>query len=89
MSREMYSLMRHVVGATTTVMQLRRLVRSHRHSRVAAHDGQSANSHSDASRDRSPCGTLDDQDEAPLTTSDTSDHHGDEVGPSATSNHQP
>ena len=50
------------------------------------HDGQSASSHSDASSDHSPRGAPDDQDEAPLTASDTSHHHGDEAGPLATFN---
>ena len=39
MSHDMYSLMRHVVGATTGVTRLRRLFRTYRRSRAAAHDG--------------------------------------------------
>ena len=81
---DMYDLMRHVVGATTDVTRLRRIVRSYRCSRAVARDGQSTSSDSDASRDHSPCGAPDDQHEAPLVASDTS-HHGDEAGPSATS----
>ena len=40
MSRDMYSLMRHVVGVTTSFMQLTRTVACYK--RVAAHDGQCA-----------------------------------------------
>ena len=82
MPRDMYSLMRHVVGATKTITRMRRIVRSYRCSQVATRDGQSASSDSDASRDSSPSGSPDDQHEAPLAASDTS-HHGDEAGPSS------
>ena len=86
MSRDMYGLMRHVVGATTAVMRLRRNVRSYRRSQAAAGDGQSASSDSHASHDRSPRDMVD-ENEAPLAAS--SSHHGDEAGPSATSSQQP
>ena len=39
MLRDMYSLMRHVVEATTTVTRLRRTVRSYKRSRSATLDG--------------------------------------------------
>ena len=42
---------------------------------------RSTSRNSDASRDRSPRGVPDDQHEAPLEASDTT-NHGDEVGPS-------
>ena len=38
MSRDMYRLMRHVVGAMTLVMQLRRIVPHYRHGQDAEHD---------------------------------------------------
>ena len=82
MPRDMYGLMRHVVGATTVVTRLRRIVRSYRRSRAAARDGYFASSDSHASHDRSPRSALDEH-EAPLATSDS--HHGDEAGPLATS----
>ena len=88
MPRDMYGLMLHVVGAMTAVTRLRRIVCSYRHSRAAARDRQSANNDLDASRDHSPRGAPNDQHEAPLPTSDII-HHGDEVGPSATSSQQP
>ena len=79
-SRDMYSLMRHVVGATTTVTWLRRIVAHYRHGRDAGRDRHSASSNS-SSHDRSPCIALDEK--PPLGSS--SSHHGDEVGPLATS----
>ena len=82
MPRDMYGLMRHVVGPTTAIARLRRIVHSYRRSRAVAHDGQSVSSDSHASHDRSPRGALDEH-EAPLVASDS--HHGDEVGPSAMS----
>ena len=88
MLRDMYDLMQHVVGATTAVTRLRRIVCSYRHSRAMARDGQSTCSDSDASRDRSPRDAPDEQHEAPLPASDTS-HHGDEAGPPAMSSQQP
>ena len=42
MLRDMYSLMRHVVGATIAVTRLRRIVRSYRRSQAVACDRQSA-----------------------------------------------
>ena len=86
MPHEMYSLMRHVVGATRAVTRLRRIVRSYRRSRAAARDGQSTSSNSDASHDRSPR-IAPNEHEPPLASS--SSHHGDEAGPSATSSQQP
>ena len=83
MLRDMYGLMRHVVGATTAVTRLRRIVHSYRRSRATTRDGQSASSDSGASHDHSPCAAPDEH-EAPLAAS--SSHHGNEGGPSATSN---
>ena len=76
---DMYSLMWHVVGATTLVTQLRRTVARYRRGRAAARDGQSVRNNS--SHDHSPR-TVSDEHEAPLASSS---HHGDEAGPSATS----
>ena len=64
MPHDMYGLMRHVVGVMTTVTRLRRIFRSYRHSRAAVHDGKSASSDLDASRDSSPHSAPDDQHEA-------------------------
>ena len=85
MSHDMYSLMRHVVGVTTVVTRLRRTIARYRHGRAAARDGQSESSDS-SSHDRSPRATPDEH-EPPLASS--SNHHGDEASPSATSSQQP
>ena len=53
MSRDMYNLMWHVVGAMTTVTQLRRIVARYRHGRDTTRDRQSASNDS-SSHDRSP-----------------------------------
>ena len=82
MPRDMYSLMWHAVGATTTFTRLRRTVACYRRGRAAARDGQSASS--DSSHDRSPH-IAPDEHEAPLASRS---HHGDEAGPSATSSNQ-
>ena len=58
MPHDMYSLMRHVVGATTLVMQLRRTVTRYRRARDVAHDRQPASNDS-SSHDRSPHATPD------------------------------
>ena len=76
----MYNLMRHVIGATTLVMWLRRIVARYRRGRDVARDRQSVRSDS-SSHDRSPRATPDEQ--PPLASSNS--HHGDEAGPSDTS----
>ena len=81
MSCDMYSLMRHVVGATTAVTRLRRTVTRYRHGQATTRDGKFASSDS-SSHDRSPHATPDEH-EPPLASS--SSHHGDEVRPLATS----
>ena len=86
MLHDMYNLMRHVVGAMTVFMQLRRIFSRYRHGRAATCDhGQSASNDS-SSPDLSPRPALDEH-EPPLASS--SSHHGDEAGPLATSSQQP
>ena len=85
MPRDMYSLMRHVVGVTKTVTQLRRNVAPYRCGRAATRDGQSMSNDS-SSHDRSPSAAPDEH-EPPLACS--SSHHGDEAGPLATSSQYP
>ena len=53
MPRDIYSLMRHVVGATTSVTRLRSNIARYRRSQAATHDGQSTSSGS-SSHDCSP-----------------------------------
>ena len=84
MLHDIYSLMWHVVGATTLVTLLRRIISRYRHGQDASHDQQYATSDS-SSDDRSPRDMSDEQ--PPLASS--SIHHGDEAGPSATSIQQP
>ena len=84
MLRDMYSLMRHVVGATKAVTRLRRTVARYRRGRDVARDGKSMSS-DPSSHDRSPR-VAPDEHEAPLASSN---HHGDEAGPLATSSQQP
>ena len=81
MSRDMYSLMWHVVGVTTTFTQLTRTVA--RYERAAAHDGQSVRrSIPSTSHDHSqPCTVPDLHVEPPVAS--TSSHHGDEARSSA------
>ena len=80
MPRDMYNLMRHVVGATTLVTQLRRTVASYRRGRDATLDRQSASSDTSFD-DLSPHVMLDEQ--PPLASSNN--HHREQAGPSATS----
>ena len=84
MPRYMYSLMRHVRGATTLITGLRRTIARYRRGRDVAHDRKSARRNS-SSHDRSPRIMPDEH--PPLASS--SSYHGDEARPSATSNQQP
>ena len=80
MPRDMYSLMRHVVGVTTTFMRLTRTVT--RYKRVAAHDGHSTRRNVPSTcNDRSQPRTMPDLHEPPVAS--TISHHGDEARSSA------
>ena len=83
MSRDMYSLMWHVVGVTTAFTRLTRIVA--RYDRTVACDGQSVRHSVPSSHDRSPC-SAPDENEPPLASSRS--RHGDEAGPSASSSQQ-
>ena len=80
MPRNMYSLMHHVVGVTTTLTQLKRTVTHY--DRAATHDGQSARRIIPSSHDCSQPRTAANLHEPPLAS--TSCHHGDEARPSTT-----
>ena len=88
MLRDMYNLMRHVLGATTLVTRLRRALAHYRCGRDTTCDQQFASSyassddHDQGSDHRSPRNSPDN--DPPLASS--SSHHGEEAGPSSTSN---
>ena len=84
MPSDMYSLMQHVIGATTLVTWLRRTVARYRHGQDATHGRQSTRSDA-SSDDLSPRVAPDEK--PPLAS--RSSHHGEKVGPSATSSRQP
>ena len=85
MPRDMYNLMRHVIGATADVTRLTRIVKCYRCGRDVEGGGKSTSSDS-SSHDRSPRAASNEH-EPPLKSNNN--HHGDEAVPSVTSSQQP